>query len=76
MNEVNGSSNVLAMAFAGKEPPELYGKTSADLKAFEAVLRPIIERNRSVDRFVIRHSLMAKRDRGVSPAEGSAEGSE
>lgn len=42
--DAHKESNVLALAFSGNEPPELYGKASADLKAFEAVLRRIMKK--------------------------------
>ena len=40
--DAHKDSNVLALAFKGTAVPELYGKASADLKAFEAVLRRIM----------------------------------
>jgi transposase len=42
--DAHKESNVLALAFAGTAVPELYGKTTADLKAFEAVLRRIMKK--------------------------------
>ena len=42
--DAHKESNVLALAFAGKEPPEHYGKTTADLKSFEAVVRKIMKK--------------------------------
>jgi transposase len=42
--DAHKDSNVLALAFVGNEPPELYGKATADLKAFEAVLRRIMKK--------------------------------
>jgi len=42
--DVHKETNVLALAFAGSQPPELYGKTSTDLKVFEAVLRRIMKK--------------------------------
>ena len=42
--DAHKESNVLALAFAGTAVPELYGKASADLKAFEAVLRRIMKK--------------------------------
>ena len=42
--DAHKESNVVALAFAGHEEPELYGKASADLKAFEAVLRRIMKK--------------------------------
>jgi len=43
--DAHKESNVVALAFAGHEEPELYGKASADLKAFEAVLRRIMKKH-------------------------------
>jgi hypothetical protein len=40
--DVHKETNVLALAFSGEQPPEPYGKTSTDLKVFEAVLRRIM----------------------------------
>ena len=42
--DAHKESNVVALAFSGQLEPELYGKASADLKAFEAVLRRIIKK--------------------------------
>jgi len=42
--DAHKDSNTLALAFAGNEPPELYGKASADLKTFEAALRRIMKK--------------------------------
>ena len=43
--DAHKESNVLALAFAGTGAPESYGKASADLKAFEAVLRRIMKKH-------------------------------
>jgi len=40
--DTHKDSNTVALAFAGAEVPELYGRASADLKMFEAVLRRIM----------------------------------
>lgn len=42
--DAHKESNVVALAFSGQGDPELYGKASADLKAFEAVLRKIMKK--------------------------------
>ncbi|MBC8206463.1 MAG: transposase [Kiritimatiellales bacterium] len=43
--DAHKESNVVALAFSGAGEPELYGKASADLKAFEAVLRRIMKKH-------------------------------
>lgn len=43
--DAHKESNTLALAFAGKEPPELYGKVSADIRVFEAALRRIMKKH-------------------------------
>jgi transposase len=42
--DAHKESNTVALAFAGTEPPELYGKAPADLRSFEAVLRRIMKK--------------------------------
>lgn len=42
--DAHKESNTVALAFAGSEPPELYGKVSADLRGFEATLRKILKK--------------------------------
>jgi hypothetical protein len=48
--DTHKDSNTVALAFAGNEAPELYGKASADLRVFEATLRRIMPK-RSADNF-------------------------
>jgi transposase len=43
--DAHKESNTVALAFSGQGEPELYGKTTADLKAFEAVLRKIMKKH-------------------------------
>ncbi len=42
--DAHKDSNTIALAFAGKEPPELYGKASADLRVFEGAIRRIMKK--------------------------------
>ena len=42
--DAHKDSNTIALAFAGKEPPELYGKASADLRVFESAIRRIMKK--------------------------------
>lgn len=42
--DTHKDSNTVALAFEGNEPPELYGKVSADLRGFEATLRKVLKK--------------------------------
>ena len=43
--DTHKETNTVALALAGKEPPELYGKASTDLRVFEATLRRIMKKD-------------------------------
>ncbi|NCC86079.1 MAG: IS110 family transposase, partial [Clostridia bacterium] len=40
--DAHKEQNVIALALAGREDPELYGKAPADLDGFERVLRRVL----------------------------------
>ena len=43
--DAHKETNTVALAFAGKEPPELYGKFSTDIRVFEAALRRMMKKH-------------------------------
>jgi hypothetical protein len=55
--DAHKESNVLALAFAGTAAPAMYGKASADLKAFEAVLRRIMKKHELAKEDMAHHMI-------------------